>query len=202
VPIPPTSTVARATSTQPVVARKDPNAKAKVVATIQPHNLIGQETPFLVVGAQPGWYRALLPVRPNGTTGWISADQVTTEEVSDYLLASLSSYRLDHYVKSKLVDSFQMGIGVPATPTPTGTFYVWAIQTDPGPPYDPVIFALNGFSPTLSTWPYGGIVGVHGWQDPSVEGKQVSNGCLRMHPGDVSKLEKDLPLGTPIQIVN
>jgi len=54
VPIPPTSTVARATSTQPVVARKDPNAKAKVVATIQPHNLIGQETPFLVIGAQPG----------------------------------------------------------------------------------------------------------------------------------------------------
>ena len=202
VPIPPTSTVARATSTQPVVARKDPNAKAKVVATIQPHNLIGQETPFLVVGAQPGWYRALLPVRPNGTTGWISADQVNTEQVSDYLLVSLSNYRLDHYVNAKLVDSFQMGIGVPATPTPTGTFYVWAIQTDPGPPYDPVIFALNGFSPTLSNWPYGGIVGVHGWADAGVIGKQVSNGCLRLRQADAKKLEDTLPIGTPIQIVS
>ena len=62
--------------------------------------------------------------------------------------------------------------------------------------------ALSAFSPTLTNWPYGGIVGVHGWQDPSVEGKQISNGCLRMHPADVTKLEQNLPLGTPIQIVN
>jgi lipoprotein-anchoring transpeptidase ErfK/SrfK len=65
-----------------------------------------------------------------------------------------------------------------------------------------VILALSAFSPTLTNWPYGGIVGVHGWQDPSVEGKQISNGCLRMHPADVTKLEQNLPLGTPIQIVN
>jgi lipoprotein-anchoring transpeptidase ErfK/SrfK len=202
VPIPPTSTVARATSAKPVVARTQPNAKAAVVASISPHNLIGQDTPFLVVGAQPGWYQALLPVRPNGTTGWISADQVKTEQVSDYLLASLSTYKLDHYVNSKLVDSFQMGIGVPTTPTPTGTYYVWAIQTDPGPPYDPVIFALSAFSPTLTNWPDGGIVGVHGWADASVVGKQVSNGCLRLRQADAKKLEDTLPIGTPIQIVS
>lgn len=201
VPVPVSSTVATAQG-QLIVARTAPNAKAKVVQSISPHNLIGQDTPFLVVGSQPGWLQVQLPVRPNGTTGWVSADQVATSTVGDYLLATLSTYRLDHYRDGKLVDSFPIGIGVPATPTPTGTFYIWAIQDAPGPPYDPAILALSAFSPTLTNWPLGGIVGVHGWQDPSVEGKQISNGCLRMHPGDVSKLEKDLPLGTPIQIVN
>jgi lipoprotein-anchoring transpeptidase ErfK/SrfK len=201
VPVPVSSTVATAQG-QLIVARTAPNAKAKVVQSISPHNLIGQDTPFLVVGSQPGWLQVQLPVRPNGTTGWVSADQVATSTVGDYLLATLSTYRLDHYRDGKLVDSFPIGIGVPATPTPTGTFYIWAIQDAPGPPYDPVILALSAFSPTLANWPLGGIVGVHGWQDPSVEGKQISNGCLRMHPGDASKLEKDLPLGTPIQIVD
>ena len=202
VPIPVTSTVATAQEAGLVVAHTEPQAKAKVVAKIEPHNLIGQSTPFLVVGSQPGWWQVQLPVRPNGTTGWVSADQVVTSTVGDFLLATLSTYRLDHYKDGKLVDSFPMGIGVPATPTPTGTYYVWAIQDAPGPPYDPVILALSAFSPTLANWPYGGIVGVHGWQDPAVVGKQISNGCLRLHPSDVSKLEKNLPLGTPIQIIN
>jgi lipoprotein-anchoring transpeptidase ErfK/SrfK len=200
-PVPVSSTVATAQG-ELIVARTEPNAKAKVIQNLSPHNLIGQDTPFLVVGSQPGWWQVQLPVRPNGTTGWVAASQVATSTVSDYLVATLSSYRLDHYRGGKLVDSFPIGVGVPATPTPTGTFYIWAIQDAPGPPYDPAILALSAFSPTLSNWPYGGIVGVHGWQDPSVEGKQISNGCLRMHPADVTKLELNLPLGTPIQIVN
>lgn len=201
VPIPTTSTVATASGTL-VVARAQPNAKAKVVANISPHNLIGQETPFLVLDSQPGWYQVQLPVRPNGATGWVNASQVTTSVVSDFLLVSLSTYRLDHYVSGKRVDSFPVGIGLPQTPTPTGTYYVWAIQDAPGAPYDPVIFALSAFSPTLLNWPLGGIIGVHGWQDPGVEGQKVSNGCVRMHPDDATKLEKNLPLGTPIQIIN
>jgi len=201
VPIPVSSTVATAQG-KPIVARAQPNAKAKVVTQLSPHNLIGQDTPFLVLGSQPGWYQVQLPVRPNGTTGWVPADQVATSTVGDFLLATLSTYRIDHYRDGKLMDSFPIGIGVPTAPTPTGTFYVWAIQDAPGPPYDPVILALSGFSPTLANWPYGGIIGVHGWADPGVEGKQISNGCLRMHPGDVSKLEQNLPLGTPIQIID
>lgn len=201
VDIPKTSTVATANGTL-VVARTQPNARAKVVASVSPHNLIGQPTPFLVFGSQPGWYDVELATRPNGTTGWVSADQVSTSTVTDFLLATLSSYRIDHYRGGQLVDSFPIGTGLSATPTPTGVYYIWAIQDNPGPPYDPVILATSAFSPTLTNWPYGGIVGVHGWSDTSVEGKQISNGCLRMRPGDVTKLEQNLPLGTPIEIVS
>ena len=65
-----------------------------------------------------------------------------------------------------------------------------------------MIFALSAFSPTLTNWPDGGIVGVHGWADAGVVGKQVSNGCLRLRQADAKKLEDTLPIGTPIQIVS
>ena len=157
--------------------------------SISPHNLIRQDTPFLVVGTQPGWLQVQLPVRPNGTTGWVSADQVATSTVGDYLLATLSTYRLDHYRDGKLVDSFPIGIGVPATPTPTGTFYIWAIQDAPGPPYDPVILALSAFSPTLTSWPLGGIVGVHG--------SQALN-----HPADDDRFRSAVRVFLQVQIVD
>ena len=201
VPIPVSSTVATAQDAV-VVARTTPNARAKTLASVPPHNLIGQSTPFLVVGSQPGWLQVQLPVRPNGTTGWVAANQLVTSTVGDFLLVTLSAYRIDHYKDGKLVDSFSVGVGLPNTPTPTGTFYLWALQDAPGPPYDPAILALSAFSPTLINWPYGGIVGIHGWADPSVEGKQISNGCIRMHPADITKLELNLPLGTPIEIIS
>lgn len=200
VPIPTSSTVAVA-QVNVVVAHTSPDARSRVVANIPHHNLIGQETPFLVVASQPGWYQALLPVKPNGTTGWISSDQVRIQQVNDFLLASLSSFTLKHYQNGNLVDTFPIAVGAANTPTPTGQFYVWAIQQNPGPPYSPVIFALSAFSETLKNWPDGGIVGIHGWSDPSVEGKAISNGCLRMHQGDATKLESALPLGTPVEIV-
>ncbi|GAC1369805.1 MAG: hypothetical protein NVSMB32_14470 [Actinomycetota bacterium] len=200
IPIPVSSTVATA-DINVVVAHKAPDAKSAIVANIPHHNLIGQETPFLVVATQPGWYQVLLPIRPNGTTGWISSDMLRISQTSDFLLATLSAYRIDHFVGGRLTESFPTAIGAPATPTPTGLYYLWAIQPDPGPPYDPVIFALSAFSPTLINWPEGGIVGIHGWADPSVEGKAVSSGCLRMHPGDAAHLQTELQLGVPIQIV-
>ena len=198
--IPVSSTVVIAQSNY-FPARVAPNATAKVVIQLHHHNLIGQESPLLVTATVPGWYDVLLPIRPNGASGWVAASDVRVETVPDFLVASLSSFRLDHYMGGKLMESFPIAVGAAATPTPTGLFYLDAIQQDPGPPYDPVIFALSAYSPTLTDWPLGGIVGIHGWSDPSVEGQAVSNGCLRMHPADAGHLEGELQLGVPIDIV-
>jgi lipoprotein-anchoring transpeptidase ErfK/SrfK len=201
VPIPVSSTVAVAQANV-VQAYASPSTRSKLVANIPHHNLIGQETPFLVVASQPGWYQAYLPVKPNDTEGWLQASQVMITSVNDFILADLSTFSLKHYVSGKLVSSYSIAVGEPNTPTPTGNFYVWAIQTNPGPPYTPVIFALSAFSTTLTNWPDGGIVGIHGWADTSVEGKAASNGCMRMKPGDaMDLLNSQLPLGTPVDVV-
>jgi hypothetical protein len=200
VQIPTTSTVATANANI-MLAYSSPSTRSSVTAHLTQHNLIGQVNAFLVVGTAPGgWVQALLPVRPNGTTGWFPPDEVQVGQVSDFLLANLSSFTLEHYVDGKLVATFPVGVGLPATPTPTGMFYVYANQAHPGPPYDPVILALSAFSPTLLNWPLGGIIGIHGWSDTSVEGRPVSNGCLRMRPRDATRLA-NLPLGTPVEII-
>lgn len=201
VAIPVTSTVATAGPAF-VAARVAPSSKARLIENVDAHNLIGQPTVFLVVGQQPGWYQVLLQKIPNGTTAWVSASQVTISVVNDFILANLSTYKLEHYSSGKLVASYSMAIGAPKTPTPTGMFYIWAVQTPVEPPYTPVIYGLSALSETLTGWPYGGIVGIHGWSDPSVEGKPVSNGCLRLTQNDAQRLVgANLPLGTPVDII-
>lgn len=201
VPIPVTSTVATAGEAF-VAARVSPSSRAKLIENVDAHNLIGQPTVFLVVGQQPGWYQVLLQKIPNDTTAWVSASQVTISVVNDFILANLSTFKLEHYNSGKLVATYSMAIGADKTPTPTGMFYIWAIQTPVPPPYTPVIYGLSALSETLKDWPFGGIVGIHGWSDPSVEGKAVSNGCLRLTQTDAQRLiNANLPMGTPVQII-
>ncbi|MGH2733555.1 MAG: L,D-transpeptidase [Actinomycetota bacterium] len=164
-------------------------------------NPVDQAVPFLVLDETPGWYRVVLPARPNRSTGWLSAQQVAPREVKHALIARLGQFRLEHYVDGQLHQAFRVATGKPSTPTPTGLFYVWATQEYRHPPYDPGIFALSGFSPVLTNWPGGGRAGIHGWQDSRVIGKRASNGCLRMAPQDFQKLLSSVPLGTPVQIL-
>lgn len=201
VQIPVSSTVA--TTSDFLTAYQSPSTRSHAVSTVDPHNLLGQPTPMLVVGSQPGWDQVILPDHlPNDTMGWVSASSVQTATVNDFIVVDLAKYQLDHYVSGKLVKSYPVAIGAPNTATPQGMFFVWAIQPNPGAPYNPVIFGLSALSPFVTNWPDGGIVGIHGWSDTSVEGKAVSNGCIRMKPNDASALlATNLPLGTPVDVV-
>ncbi|MGH2719697.1 MAG: L,D-transpeptidase family protein [Actinomycetota bacterium] len=201
VPIPVSSTVA--TAADFLTAYVSPSTKAKSVGTVDPHNLIGQLTPMLVVTSQPGWSQVILPDHlPNDTMGWVPDSAIQTTTVSTFILVNLAKYQLEFYDSGKLMKTYPVAIGASNTQTPQGMFFVWAIQPDPGAPYNPVIFGLSALSPFVSNWPDGGIVGIHGWSDTSVEGKAVSNGCIRMKPTDASALlATNLPLGTPVDVV-
>jgi lipoprotein-anchoring transpeptidase ErfK/SrfK len=52
----------------------------------------------------------------------------------------------------------------------------------------------------LRNWELGGIIGLHGTNDPSSIGRNSSHGCIRMLNEDILRLRKILPLGTPIVI--
>ncbi len=196
----PSSTVVKANGDD-IVVRSEPRASSGVKATLHGFNDVGQQQTLLVVGEQAGWFEVLLPIRPNGTTGWVAPDQVKSERVSHYLVAILGQHKLEHYVDGRRAATYPVATGKARTPTPTGLFYVWATQKNPGGVYNPVIFALSGFSPTLLNWPGGGRVGIHGWPDPSVLGKSVSNGCLRLQRADAAKLSATIPLGTPVRVI-
>ena len=61
-------------------------------------------------------------------------------------------------------------------------------------------FITSATSPTLTDWPGGGIVGVHGTNTPSLIPGRISHGCVRLKNGDILKLAKLMPVGTPLTI--
>ncbi|HZC98812.1 MAG TPA: L,D-transpeptidase [Actinomycetes bacterium] len=46
------------------------------------------------------------------------------------------------------------------------------------------------------------MIGIHGTNDPSGLGKDVSHGCIRMSNTGINKLARILPLGVPVQTVS
>ena len=208
-PVPPPPAVPIATSSTVAYLNGPPSIQiysapdpAKPMMTLKGHNSINQAEAFLVLSdATPGWYQVLLPVAPNGTTGWVRAGDVQTTTTGSFLLVSLSRFGLYHYEDGSLVASVPVAIGKPTTPTPTGLFYIWASQLVSSAPYSPGIFALNGFTSKPVPGFLGAILGVHGWTDPSVIGTRASNGCVRVGSVNMRPLIGSLLLGTPVEIV-
>jgi lipoprotein-anchoring transpeptidase ErfK/SrfK len=104
-------------------------------------------------------------------------------------------------VDGKWQAGYRAAVGKPATPTPTGLFYILASQVVDQAPYTPGIFALSGFAPRPIPGFLGATLGVHGWTDSSVIGTRVSNGCVRLASKDMDPLLHHLILGTPVDIV-
>jgi lipoprotein-anchoring transpeptidase ErfK/SrfK len=71
---------------------------------------------------------------------------------------------------------------------------------DPGTVYGPYAYGLSGFSDVLTSWKLGGIIGLHGTNDPQSIGRRSSHGCIRLNNRDIRTLVKVLPIGTPIEI--
>jgi lipoprotein-anchoring transpeptidase ErfK/SrfK len=199
-PVPSSSTVAYLNGPATVQVYGAPDA-AKRTSTLRGRNSIDQPSAFLVLDQQPGWFHVLLPVKPNGSTGWLKASDVQVATTTDYLRVTVSQFRIDHYVAGKWHGGFRVAVGKPSTPTPTGLFYILASQQVDQAPYTPGIFALSGFAPQPIPGFLGATLGVHGWTDPSVIGTRASNGCVRLMSKDMEPLLRTLILGTPVDIV-
>jgi lipoprotein-anchoring transpeptidase ErfK/SrfK len=199
-PVPSGSTVVYLNGPATIQVYGAPDA-AKRTSSLPGRNSIDQPSAFLVLDQQPGWFHVLLPVKPNGSTGWLKASDVQVATTSDYLRVTVSQFRIDHYVGGKWQAGFRVAVGKPATPTPTGLFYILASQQVAQAPYTPGIFALSGFAPQPIPGFLGATLGVHGWTDPSVIGTRASNGCVRLRSRDMDPLLRTLILGTPVDIV-
>jgi lipoprotein-anchoring transpeptidase ErfK/SrfK len=52
----------------------------------------------------------------------------------------------------------------------------------------------------LSDWPRGGVIGIHGTDQPQLIPGRVSHGCVRLINAAVTRLYPLVPVGTPITI--
>lgn len=151
-----------------------------------------------------GWAEVLLPLRPNGSTGWIRTAEATFTPIHYRVTVELGAHRLRVFQDSDVVLEDTVAVGAPRTPTPVGKFFVRALLRAPNPNtvYGPFAFGLSGHSDVLEQFNGGdGEVGIHGNNDASVLGRDVSHGCVRMSNELITTLSSFLPLGTPVEIV-
>jgi lipoprotein-anchoring transpeptidase ErfK/SrfK len=96
-----------------------------------------------------------------------------------------------------------VAVGKPSTPTPAGKYYVRVLIQAPNPNtvYGPYAYGLSSHSEALSSFDGGDAeIGLHGNNDASVLGSDVTHGCIRMDNAEITKLAGLLPLGTPVEI--
>ncbi len=158
---------------------------------------------FLVQQRQGDWLEVQLNTRPNQTTAWVRAADVSLRQVTQRIVVSLASRLLTVYDGQTPIMEADVAIGTPSTPTPRGNYYVdGAVRTpDPSGVYGPHQVSIAAFSEVLMSFGSGvGQIALHGTNAPSLVGSAASNGCLRMHNADITRLANVIEMGTPVQI--
>ena len=153
-------------------------------------------------GCRPLWYRVQLPMRPNGSIGWVRAARVWIGRVRTRIEIDVSRRRLTLFRNGRPVLSATTAVGAPATPTPTGRFYVnqRLIPGDPRGPFGPGAIGISAFSNVLTGWTQGGPVAIHGTNEPWSIGHAVSNGCIRLPNSVLRRIFQAAPAGTPVVV--
>jgi lipoprotein-anchoring transpeptidase ErfK/SrfK len=159
---------------------------------------------FLVEERRPDWVRVVLPVRPNGTTGWIRSSDVRLTPNRYRIVVELGAHQITVYQGERVIVQEPVANGTEETPTPTGKYYLRVLlkAPDPNTVYGPYAYGLSGHSDVLTEFNGGdGELGIHGNNDASVLGKSVTHGCIRISNESITKLAGLLPLGTPVEIL-
>jgi len=152
---------------------------------------------------QGSWLKVLLPVRPNGATGWIRASDVTVATHDYRIEVEVSAHKLTVWKGNDVFLEDTVAVGASATPTALGSFYTTGLFDTAAtqPVYGPFAYPLSGYSDVLYSFGGGeGQMGIHGTNDPSSLGRSVSNGCIRMSNKGITKLAETLPVGVPVEI--
>jgi hypothetical protein len=145
-------------------------------------------------------WKVLLPVRPNGSVGWVRAADVSIQEVNYWMRVSTSSHTMTVGNGNQVVLQEPVAVGTGGTPTPKGIFYLLEIVRPIWQPYlGPYAYTTSAHSDVLYSFMGGdGTVGVHGTDSPGSIGRAVSHGCIRMSNSGITQLAAQLPLGTPL----
>lgn len=192
----------------PVTARRAPRLTARRITVVQPvAPLAGGSTVLLVRSATRVngrlWLKVLLPIRPNGTAGWIPADVARLQRNRLRIIIRQESRRLDLYRAGRRILRAPIAIGKAETPTPIGRFAI----AERIPTHDaagflgPFVMPITGYSRVLNEYAGGnGRVAIHGTSQPWVIGTRASHGCIRLYNADITRLARVVTPGTQVEI--
>ncbi|MEM8708971.1 MAG: L,D-transpeptidase [Actinomycetota bacterium] len=150
--------------------------------------------------------RVLLPTRPNGSFGWIRGTELLLTRHNYSIQVRLDDFLLVLFERGIPIFETTVGVARDNAPTPLGRYYTTELLRPPRPDtlYGAYAYGLSGYSEVLTEFAGGdGQLGIHGTNDPSTLGTNVSSGCIRLHNDDISLLveEVGLPVGVPVEVV-
>jgi hypothetical protein len=193
---------------QRVAAHSAPTSGSRAVARLSTRTQDGTDELVLILAqrrrADGLWFKVRLPILPNNSTGWVKASRLSKPRVvHTRLRVDRARERMTLTRDGRVVFRARIGVGAPGTPTPAGNFYIRDKLTGfaPGTLYGPLAFGTSARSSVLTDWPRGGVIGIHGTNQPELLPGHVSHGCMRMRNGDILRLATLLPIGTPLTIV-
>jgi hypothetical protein len=190
------------------VVRSDPSNSASSVSKL--HFLTELRAPevYRVTGKltdadDQTWLRIAVLGRPNGQVGWVPESALgPLHRIDQTLVINRSALRANLYKGKHKLFSAPIGIGRGKWPTPTGNFYIREgirIKRGGGV-YGSFAFGTSAYSPTLSDWPGGGVIGIHGTNDPDLIPGRISHGCIRMRNPQINRLRRLAGVGTAVEI--
>ncbi|HEX4812125.1 MAG TPA: L,D-transpeptidase [Nonomuraea sp.] len=171
--------------------------------TLSSPNEMGATRVFLVDAKDGDWLKVLLPVRPNGSTGWVKASDVKLTSTTRRVEIDPKEFTFTVFDGDRVLRTGKVATGEGGTPTPAGRFYFTELIRPPNPngAYGAYAFGLSGFSPTLKTFAGGpGQLAVHGTNQASALGGKASHGCVRVSNDDITWMAKNLAIGTPVVV--
>ncbi len=150
------------------------------------------------------WIKVAVPRRPNNVEGWVAASALgPLHVVRGRLVVRRSKLRATLYDGAgRAIWKARVGIGRPSLPTPAGHFYVREkLRAIGSPIYGPFALGTSAYAPKLTDWPGGGVVGIHGTDEPQLIPGRPSHGCMRLRNADITRLWRLISVGTPIDII-
>jgi lipoprotein-anchoring transpeptidase ErfK/SrfK len=207
-PTPPRFLAAGDLAQNTVVVRAAPSKRAREIRVLHEFRPDFRLQIVLAVARERGrrtgrWVELSLPGRPNGGRGWVPEEAVELHRPLRRIVVLRGARRLQvrRIADGKVLFTAPVAVGKPGAETPLGrNFYVAARFVPRDAFFGSYALETSAYS-RLSDWPGGGVVGIHGTDQPQLIGQAVSHGCIRMFNSDIDRLRSLAPLGTPIDIL-
>ena len=203
---PPTTPAAGYLVWSTVAARVRPDARSRIVRIVPQFDRDYRPRVVLALAVRldsrgrPAWYRISLPGRPNGASGWVRASALELKPTRRMIEVDRSARALTLRDGDRVVLRARVAVGAAGMETPLGIFYVTRKFRPTAPILGAFALETSGYS-KLSEWPGGGVVGIHGTNEPWLLGQAVSHGCIRVANATVVALGRLTPVGTPVLVV-
>lgn len=180
-----------------------PTDEAAPLITFDRFDEFNQVRLFRILSDRGAFYEVQVPMRPNGSIGYVQRDDVQVRSTDQRILIDLSDRSVIVWNGNEVVFDAIGTVGDERTPTPTGSFYVRnAFEWEATSVYGPWVIPLSAYSEAIDQINGGdAVVAIHGTHRPDLIGEAASLGCVRLENDVLRQLAAIIEPGAPVEIV-